>query len=241
MGRKHRSRHQPFEPLQHVPVMTREIVSATGVVREGHASCPGRGHLVPIEECSSCPRCEGIKRDGAGRPESLACRVPAGNGQNPYLRAPQVGDLMTLKPVCVTDDVSLEQLLALLVGRGLSGIPVVTRDGTPLGVVSKSDIVQHLYEQGRFGGGEPASSSWRDADGLLVSDPGPNVTAGDLMTPVVVTVSEHEGIHSAAALMANEGLHRVVVVGMDGSVVGILSALDVAAWVGGTTTGRWDA
>ena len=58
-------------------------------------------------------------------------------------------------------------------------------------------------------------------------------TAGEIMTPLAVTVSETATIAEASALMALEGVHRLPVVNnaMSGRVVGVVSALDVLGWL----------
>jgi len=125
-----------------------------------------------------------------------------------------VGEVMTPHVVCVAPDVSIESLMALLVERGISGVPVVNERGLPVGMVSKTDIVRHLYEDGN----------------TQTSD---STTVGDLMLPLAFTLLESAPLSHAAALMAWEGVHRIPICSDAGDVVGILSALDLVRWLSG--------
>jgi CBS domain-containing protein len=129
------------------------------------------------------------------------------------LASVSVGEVMTPHVFCVAPDVEVESLLALLIQRGISGVPVVNERGLPVGMVSKTDIVRHLYEDGetRAEGGA--------------------TTAGELMLPLAFTLLETASLSHAAALMAWEGVHRLPICSDAGDVVGILSSLDVVRWL----------
>lgn len=122
--------------------------------------------------------------------------------------ATAVGEIMQRDVVCVPPDLDLDRLVALLVEHGIGGAPVVD-EGRPIGVVSKTDVVRVCSE----------------------SRPRSNVRVRDIMMPLSFKLTESASISQAAALMAYEGVHRVVIVGMAGDVVGILSSLDVLRWV----------
>jgi CheY-like chemotaxis protein len=51
------------------------------------------------------------------------------------------------------------------------------------------------------------------------------------MTPFAFSLPSHAPIAQAAALMAYEGVNRIVVVSADGLIVGLLTARDVMRWV----------
>jgi signal-transduction protein with cAMP-binding, CBS, and nucleotidyltransferase domain len=55
-------------------------------------------------------------------------------------------------------------------------------------------------------------------EGLLV---------GDVMTPVVATVSERADVHEALEVMRAHGVRRLVVTGRDGAVEGLVSIDDI--------------
>ncbi len=89
---------------------------------------------------------------------------------------------------------------------------VVNERGLPVGMVSKTDIVRHRYENGETEAGEGA-------------------TVGELMVPIAFTLLEGATLGHAAALMAWEGVHRIPICSDAGDVIGIISALDVVRWL----------
>jgi CBS domain-containing protein len=145
----------------------------------------------------------------SARPTSLErrSRVPES-----HLAQTSVAEVMTPHVLCVSPDVTIESLSALLVERGISGVPVVNERGLPIGMVSKTDIVRHRYENG----------DTESEDGA---------TVGDLMLPIAFTLLEGASLAQAAALMAWEGVHRIPICSDAGDVIGIVSALDVVRWL----------
>jgi CBS domain-containing protein len=149
---------------------------------------------------------------------AFAERVAAGTGQFQVPRSKlalrgspddPVSRIMTRKVVCARPEMDASLLRARLLERGVSGAPVVDDWGHVLGVATKTDLVEHEVT-GQRG----------------------YKTVGDIMMPMVFTLLPEASIGQAAALMAYEGVHRVIVVDEKGCVVGVVSALDVARWFG---------
>ena len=118
-----------------------------------------------------------------------------------------ISEIMSKEVVCVGPETSTSCLIRIFVETGISGVPVVDPSGRPLGVVSKTDVLRHLASGGEGGSAE------------------------DLMTPVTLAMPGHASIARAAAMMSYERVHRVVVVGPSGAVVGLVAALDVLRWL----------
>jgi CBS domain-containing protein len=118
-----------------------------------------------------------------------------------------ISAIMTRDVFCVSPDATRSELMQLFLGKGISGVPVVDAEGRPLGVASKTDVLRGL-------GSEAADAR-----------------AKDIMTPVTLAMPEHASIARAAALMAYERVHRIVVVGPRGDVVGLVSTIDVLRWL----------
>ena len=221
-------------PLQKLEITHRCIVDDNGgSTRQLHVYCPGWEQTMRVEDCTQCPRCEAVFLTGDTASSFLACHVESSREGGPVAYGPSVGELMTRQPVCVREDVSLKQVLLLLMDGNIGALPVVTQEGIPFGLVSKTDVVRRLHELGRLGADGPAEERVLPLAGSYRPDPSQAPTVRELMTPVVVTVDERDSVISAASLMAEEGLHRVPVVGTDGTVVGVLSTMDITAWVGG--------
>jgi CBS domain-containing protein len=222
----------------------REVIDGDGAIhRQETVFCPILGRSLPLEECLACPDFQGLDVDpteGAcincvGALSELRALVDAGrttaadsedelddDGEPTYpastvraLAAPgdhtPVREIMTQRVICVRPEVRRFELEALFLERGISGCPVVDESGLPIGIVSKTD----LLGQRHFG-----------ALGATTTP-----TAAELMTPVAFSVHEGTSVAQAAALMAYEGIHRLPVVANDGSVVGLISPLDVLGWV----------
>ncbi|HEY8142760.1 MAG TPA: CBS domain-containing protein [Kofleriaceae bacterium] len=117
--------------------------------------------------------------------------------------------VMARKVVCVRADLDVCEARARMLSRGVNGLPVVDNWGRAVGVISKSDLVEHEVTA--------------RACGRQVAD---------IMTPLVFSLNDDASIGQAAALMAYEGVHRVIVVDRSGYVVGLVSSLDIARWLG---------
>ena len=132
-------------------------------------------------------------------------------------RTALVRDIMTPDPVTIRPDTGLEQVIELFVSRELSHAPVVGDDGRAVGMVSKTDLVRDVHLRGVT-----------EVDAL----------ARDVMTPIAMWVPEIASVAEAARVIASGQLHALVVASADGRVVGILSAVDIAAWVAGVSLRR---
>jgi CBS domain-containing protein len=141
----------------------------------------------------------------------------------------QVAGVMSADVTCVRDDVSVEDLAALLLERRISGVPVVDEAGGLIGVVSKTDVVRDGFENSGVEPLGPAVARELGA-GFHSLEIGQR-TVKDIMSGMNFALPEDATLSQACALMAYEGVHRVPVTGIDGSVIGILSALDILRWV----------
>ena len=208
--------------------------------------CHRRGGSVPVDTCLSCSDCGGLHLDPSERNTFLMCRdsgeqipqrqaVPA-EVELPPRVDPAVAAVMTSHVVCVSADLSLDALTILMLEKGISGVPVVNEEGKPVGVVSKTDLLRRRgsdLEAGEVDAG-PVQAGGYDID----LGPGFHLTrlaeeiVEDVMMPMAFTITETSPVSQAAALMAHEGVHRLVVVGArSGAVVGILSAIDLLRWM----------
>jgi CBS domain-containing protein len=216
-----------------LPLRQRRIIEGNGETTITRSVfCPTHGQAVALRVCGECARCESI--DG----EAVTCHPETTRPTmrwTPLLRhiLPSAGDRVAIAEVmsrdvfCVTKEVSVESLTALFLERGISAAPVVNGDGFPIGVVSKTDLVRHQWENGDT---SELVQTDEVPDGMHVASVG-QVTVGDLMMPLAFTLAEDEPLSRAAAIMAVEAVHHLPVVAADGRVVGILSSLDFVRWV----------
>ena len=121
-----------------------------------------------------------------------------------------VGDVMSLDPITVSVDASIEQAQEILRLNHITGLPVVDGEGTLVGVLSQSDLV--------WGPGLHVAT-------LLRKKPS-GLRVGELMTSPAVTVDLETTVIEAARLMLQNRVHRLVAVDAAGRPVGVLSATD---------------
>ncbi len=117
----------------------------------------------------------------------------------------KVSDLMTKGAVTTEPHVPVERVRGILERNKIGAIPVVDSDGRPVGIVSATDLVAELKP------GTPVST---------------------VMTDKVYTVPQYDEVSTAARVMRNHKIHRVVVT-HEQEVVGMLSAFDLLKLVEG--------
>lgn len=122
----------------------------------------------------------------------------------------RVADVMTVDPISVSVDATVEAAEQLLATYRISGLPVVDGNGHLVGVLSRTDL---LLE-----GGPGLSQLLRGrASGLRV---------GELMSSPPVTIGLSATLSEAARLMRDERVHRLVIVNERDEPIGVLSATD---------------
>ena len=134
----------------------------------------------------------------------------------------KVSDVMTRDVITVPRSASLKEAAAVLVQRGISGVPVVD-DGKVVGVFSERDLL--FKEQGK-----PDGAHWLTwlTDPLAVADR-PKLEArqvGEAMTSPAVTIDAVADVAAAARLMLSTGVSRLPVL-REGYLAGIVTRADL--------------
>lgn len=124
-----------------------------------------------------------------------------------------VADVMTIDPVVVRVDATIDEAVALLRAYSISGLPVVDGRGDLVGVISQTDVVALT---------EPSV-------GRLIRRQGIGVRVGDVMTSPAVTVPMTARLAEAARVMVDSHVHRLVALDDEGAPVGVLSSTDFVA------------
>ena len=115
-----------------------------------------------------------------------------------------LAEIMSRDVICVGPELSIDALVATLSDASIDHAPVCDGGGRVLGVVTLADCVA-------VGGAA--------------------IAVADVMMPFVFALPAHATLARAAALMAVEGIHRVVVVEADGTFAGLVTSIDVMRWV----------
>jgi CBS-domain-containing membrane protein len=116
--------------------------------------------------------------------------------------------VMTRTVVCARPELPMPALARLFLDEHVGCVPIIDERGHPHGIVTKSDLVEHL------------------ADELCALR-----TARDVMMPLALTLDERATLAHAASLMTLEDLHHVMVVSCSGGLIGIVSSKDVVRWL----------
>jgi CBS domain-containing protein len=114
---------------------------------------------------------------------------------------------MTLNPVVVDPEARASEAERLLKTYRVSGLPVV-HGGEVVGVISQSDLVVARSS-------EMISAQWN------------RLRVRHLMSVPAVTVHATATLAWAARQMLTRHIHRLVVVGDDGSPIGVVTPLDL--------------
>jgi CBS-domain-containing membrane protein len=116
----------------------------------------------------------------------------------------RVRDVMTEAILLLRAEMSIEEAWEHLHANSVTGAPVLDAKGRLVGVLSNYDLA------------DPRRRAAGDAHRVA-----------DVMTRVVYAVRADDSALAAVRLMAEENIHRVVVVNDDGSLAGMVVPMDV--------------
>ncbi|MDH4334368.1 MAG: CBS domain-containing protein [Chloroflexota bacterium] len=125
------------------------------------------------------------------------------------ITGPTVGELMSIEPVTIADTETVAEAERLMIDREVTGLPVVDRVGRLIGVLSQTDIVR-AHASGQ------SLANW------------PGLAVRHLMTAPALTIRLDETLLTAARMMEQYHVHRLVVVAPDGEhAIGVISTTDL--------------
>jgi CBS domain-containing protein len=122
----------------------------------------------------------------------------------------RVADLMTIDPIVVAVDATIEQARDLLREHRITGLPVVNGSGRLVGVISQTDLLYLAV---------PAVQA-------LIRHRGSGIRVGEAMSAPPVTIDSDATLRQAAQRMVEERLHRLVAVDSTDQPIGVISAMD---------------
>jgi CBS domain-containing protein len=184
-------------------IRTVEVITGRGrSITLSSVRCPVRQKSAAVEECADCTRSEGIAQDVLARGEWLCCRTRS-TAEPVRGVGPPARALISRTSIAVRSGVGASSAASALRAHRQPAAPVVDGEGHPVGFVEETD--------------------------LLRARPGARVA--EAMSRFALSLPEDAPASRAAALMAQHAVDRIAVVSGDGAVVGVLSALDVVAWL----------
>jgi CBS domain-containing protein len=142
----------------------------------------------------------------------------------------QVKDIMTSEVVTVQLDTPVTAVARLFREEAFSGVPVVDKEGTLVGIITEVDIIAR-HARPHF----PSYFAFLDS---VIYLEGPRryresmrhilaTTAEELMTSPVRTVDPEMDVQDLATLMVKERVNPVPVLDEEGHLVGIVSHTDL--------------
>lgn len=145
---------------------------------------------------------------------------------------------MSRDVVAVAPEDSLQTILGALERTGISGVPVVSKEGQVLGVVSEGDLILKVEysdpERAGYWRALISSSQHHAAKELAAQlDKAVAVVARDLMSSPAITVHADASVTEAAHLMRTEHVKRLPVVDEGDRLVGIVSRVDLVQSLSG--------
>jgi CBS domain-containing membrane protein len=129
--------------------------------------------------------------------------------------------IMTRDVVVVSEDTPLAEVAAAMGEHGISGVPVVDRNGQVTGIISEKDFLTGMGVAG------PQNFMTLVANCLAIKGcvalPIKKQTARDIMTAPPITVTPDTNIKEIAVLFTSRKVNRVPVVDNDGKILGIVT------------------
>jgi len=125
----------------------------------------------------------------------------------------RVADLMTIDPVVIGADASIEEAEDLLRNNRISGLPVVDLNRRLVGVISQTDLLYLAV---------PSVQA-------LIRHRDSGIRVGEVMSTPPVTIDAGATLREAASVMHRGRLHRLVAIDARGHPIGVIAAMDFVA------------
>lgn len=119
---------------------------------------------------------------------------------------PTVAEMMESKVLAVEMNTSAKDCAKAMTKRGV-GCAVVVQGKTAVGIVTERDLVSKVM------------ADVLDASKTLVRD---------IMSTPLITIKPEAKMEEASKLMAEYGIRRLVIIGQNGALAGIVTAIDLA-------------
>jgi CBS domain-containing protein len=141
-----------------------------------------------------------------------------------------IDQVMTANPITVRAETPLQEAIAILAEKHISGLPVVDKSGKLTGIISETDL---MWQET---GIEPPPYIMILDSVIYLQNPARyekeihkvlGQTVGEVMTDNPISIKSHQTIKEAAHIMHEKKIRRLPVIDDDRKVVGILTQGDI--------------
>lgn len=141
-------------------------------------------------------------------------------------------EMMTPGPVSIAKDAPLSEAVDVLATRGFSALPVIDDAGRPVGVLSQADIIRYDREHVEHATPVPdyysrSSLAWEGDIAEAVAEVSDAPRVEEIMTPIVLSVERTAPAAVVAEKLCKHRVHRLFVVDEAGTLIGVISVLDI--------------
>lgn len=149
------------------------------------------------------------------------------------IKSTPVKDVMVTPPISVDKDLPLKDIVQILEGNNISGVPVVDNQRV-IGIISERDILRYTrlvigYPAKHFSqlpGGENVVEVTEER-GINIMELAASITAEVMMTREPVVVREDTPVLKVVELICENNINRVPIVDEEGLLKGIISRADI--------------
>ena len=136
----------------------------------------------------------------------------------------KIRDIMTTDVISVTPETSLKDVGLILKTKRISGVPVVTEEGSVVGIITLTDMMKVLARIYQWKTLEKGDSTLSFSE--KYEDEKNNAKVEDFMSRDVMTLTEDASLEFLHAKMFKSNIHTLPVM-KDGNLVGIVGKRDL--------------
>ena len=142
-----------------------------------------------------------------------------------------LGSLMNTDVYTVREDMTLTDALALIVGKGVSGVPVVDEDGNAVAFISDGDIIRFLTRSDAgFVNVMSFVAPYGTPEGFTEKlDSLMNMKVRDIDPPRIISVDIDTSVEDVCHILNDRGLRKIPVM-KDGRMVGIINRSNIIGY-----------
>lgn len=135
-----------------------------------------------------------------------------------------VKEIMTSNVITVRPDTTLKELAKILKEHRIKGVPVVTKDGILVGIITITDLLKILKDINYWDYIEKVKPGLGVREAFIREKE--EATVGKKMTKQISTVSEDDSVDHVVDLMCKHNIHTIPVV-KDNKLIGVIGATDI--------------